>query len=345
MDAPSSKASRCKPLEPRGEGFVLSTSVGPMSARSVVMCTGAYQRALSPPGTDGLPDDVTMLDTRCLSDTRRWCPMATCSSWAAGSPDARSPRSSCDAGRSVDPLVRQGTVGHRDGSATTTCSGGGSRRDSCRGRRRDAALPGGQARRQRHRQRVEGRPRPARRERSQAKGVTAGRALRGRARTDGMRFVDDLAESIAWADARYRDFSRWLELLRRARHRGSGRCPTPAPFDASRRVDRPRRASIGAVIFSGGFRPDYSWVHVAGGFDRDGLPGVRSTEPAPPSPGCSSWACISCVTASRRCSVASARTPRSWPAPSPGIWPRARPAHRDRTVQDPRPSTSASPPK
>ena len=64
MDAPVLEGVEVQALEPRGEGFELSTSVGPMSARSVVVCTGAYQRALSPPGTDGLPAHVTMLDTR-----------------------------------------------------------------------------------------------------------------------------------------------------------------------------------------------------------------------------------------------------------------------------------------
>ncbi|HSH33222.1 MAG TPA: NAD(P)-binding domain-containing protein, partial [Actinomycetota bacterium] len=64
MDAPVLEGVEVQALEPRGDGFELSTSDGPMSARSVVVCTGAYQRALSPPGTDGLPAHVTMLDTR-----------------------------------------------------------------------------------------------------------------------------------------------------------------------------------------------------------------------------------------------------------------------------------------
>ena len=106
----------------------------------------------------------------------------------------------------------------------------------------------------------------------QAKGVTLVGRFAG-AEDGQLRFVDDLAESIAWGDARYGDFSRLVERLCTERGLEVPELPDPAPFvaDPSPSVDA---RSIGTVIFSGGFRPDYSWVHVDRWVRSDGLPGT-----------------------------------------------------------------------
>ena len=340
MDAPVLEGVEVHTLEPRGEGFDLSTSDGPMSARSVVVCTGAYQRALAPPGTDGLPAHVTMLDTRAYRNPAM-VPDGVVLVVGSGQSGCQIAEDLSDAGRSVilscgrAPWVPR-RIGDHDvfwwALETGFMSG------------TVETLPSPEARlvAQLTASGVDGghdlHPRAL-----QAKGVTLVGRFAG-AEDGQLRFVDDLAESIAWGDARYRDFSGLVERLCAERGLEVPDLPEPGTVRGGPVVVRGRAVDrldhlLGRVpprlLLGSGDR----WVRLRWASRH------RSTEPAPPSPGCSSWACISCVPASRRCSVAWARTPRSWPAPSPGIWPRAARAHRDRTVQDPRPSTSASPPK
>ena len=344
MDAPVLEGVEVQALEPRGEGFELSTSVGPMSARSVVVCTGAYQRALSPPGTDGLPAHVTMLDTRAYRNP-------------AMVPDGDvlvvgSGQSGCQIAEDLvrrwsvgDPLLWQGPVGPSTGSATTTCSGGCWKRGSCRQGsrpsppRRPASPPtsppaGSMAA-------TTGTPTSAAGQRRHPGGALRGRGGRTAAvprrprrehRRGEMRATatspDRLSGSAPNAASRLRDL------------------PEPAPFveDPSPATDA---RSIGTIIFSGGFRPDYSWVHVAGGFDPMGFPAqVDGASTAVPG---LFFVGVHFLRTHARSPLPLRRRPGDagdrGRQPSRGIWPRTAPAQRDRTVHDPRPSTSASPPK
>jgi putative flavoprotein involved in K+ transport len=86
------------------------------------------------------------------------------------------------------------------------------------------------------------------------------------------RFAPDLAASVAWGDDRYREI---MALSVRTAER-LGLPPSsvvePAPFDpaAPERVDL---TGFGAVIFTGGFRPDYaSWLPWPEAFDDMGFP-------------------------------------------------------------------------
>ena len=107
------------------------------------------------------------------------------------------------------------------------------------------------------------------------RGVTlAGRFVgteRGRAQ-----FADDLGDSVAWGDDRYRQLAGLFAEL--ARDRGlDPPLQEPEPFDtsspASVELDR-----LGAVVFTSGFRPDYaSWLP-AQAFDAFGFPLHRDGE-------------------------------------------------------------------
>lgn len=101
----------------------------------------------------------------------------------------------------------------------------------------------------------------------QEMGVTLAGRLQGvsAGRVD---FADDLAESVAFGDARLADLDR---LLRDKLGREAPEVPRPEPFVA----DPPRRARLAdfaAVVFTSGFRPDYArWVRLPV-FDADGFP-------------------------------------------------------------------------
>jgi putative flavoprotein involved in K+ transport len=84
-------------------------------------------------------------------------------------------------------------------------------------------------------------------------------------------FAPDLAASVAFGDARYRDLR---ELIARTCVRlGAAvpEMPDPPPFQAEAPESIDLR-SVGSVIFTSGFRPDYkSWIHLDA-FDEMGFP-------------------------------------------------------------------------
>ncbi len=104
-----------------------------------------------------------------------------------------------------------------------------------------------------------------------AMGVTLTGRFRGASGHEA-RFAPDLAQSVAWGDARYREL---MDLFGRlAEERGLERVQIadPEPFDpaAPERLDL---TGFGAVIFTGGFRPDYrSWLPWPDAFDDLGFP-------------------------------------------------------------------------
>jgi putative flavoprotein involved in K+ transport len=87
-------------------------------------------------------------------------------------------------------------------------------------------------------------------------GVTLAGRLSGVSNTHAL-FADDLAESVAFGDARYEDLRR---ILRVQLGDEAPDLPEPEPFLA----DPPRETDLrgfGVVIFTAGFRPDYTaWV-------------------------------------------------------------------------------------
>ena len=89
---------------------------------------------------------------------------------------------------------------------------------------------------------------------------------------DQARFAPDLAQSVAFGDARYAEL---CDLVRRS-CAGRGvrppELPVPEPFRAETRESVDLRG-FGAAIFTSGFRPDYGrWVHLPAAFDDMGFP-------------------------------------------------------------------------
>jgi hypothetical protein len=86
------------------------------------------------------------------------------------------------------------------------------------------------------------------------------------------RFAPDLADSLAWGDERCRQV---MGLVRKLIAEGDlepFELPEPGPFDA-RAPERLSLAGFGAVVFTGGFRPDYgAWLPWPAAFDEFGFP-------------------------------------------------------------------------
>ncbi len=86
------------------------------------------------------------------------------------------------------------------------------------------------------------------------------------------RFAPDLGESVAWGDERNAQLTDLVRKLVAERGMPMPEIPEPEPFNA----DAPEELNLsgfGAVVFAGGFRPDYdSWVRFPGAFDELGFP-------------------------------------------------------------------------
>ena len=96
-------------------------------------------------------------------------------------------------------------------------------------------------------------------------------------------FARDLAESVAFGDARWADSCELIRKACAARSLRAPEMPVPPAFVG----DAPEGLSLGdfgTVIFTTGFRPDYaSWVRLPEAFDGEGFPiqqdGSSTTEP------------------------------------------------------------------
>ncbi len=98
------------------------------------------------------------------------------------------------------------------------------------------------------------------------------------------RFAPDLAETVAWGDERYRQFAGLIRKLVEERDLPMPGIPEPDPFEDSS-PEELDLTGFGAVLFAGGFRPDYRrWVRVPGAFDDLGFP-VHADGASSASPG------------------------------------------------------------
>ena len=87
-----------------------------------------------------------------------------------------------------------------------------------------------------------------------------------------LRFADDLAETVAWGDERYREFMGVVRKTAVERGLDPPDVDEPEPFDP-RGPEEIDLDGVGAVVFAGGFRPDYSsWLPWPEAFDELGFP-------------------------------------------------------------------------
>ena len=249
-------------------GFVIDTSQGELSARSVVLSTGAYQRPHRPAAASGLPSDLLQMDVTDYANPGD-LPPGPLLIVGSGQSGCQIAEELHEAGREVflscgrAPWTQRRLGGHdfvwwavATGFMEDALSSLADPRDRLAANVLATGHGGG---------------RDLNLRTLQARGVTLlGRLLDA----DGRRaqFAMDLAGSIGWGDERNAQmmgrFERW------ASEQGLPwpELPAPTPLDTRSRewLDL---AGFGAVIFTGGFRPDYaSWVEIPGAFDDYGFP-------------------------------------------------------------------------
>jgi len=245
-------------------GFVLATSAGRVRARRVVVCTGAFQRPHRPVLAAAFPPDVRVIDVGAYTDPDA-LPPGPVLVVGSGQTGCQLAEELHDAGRTVYLACgRAGWLPRRPNGrdivawlTDTTYF--------------DATL--------------DSLPSPAARlgANPQATGHAGGHDLTYRTlQAMGVRLIgrlagvedgrahvaDDLAESVAFGDAKYRDIR---QLIRDQLGARAPDLPDPAPFraDTVRELDL---RDLGAVILTAGFRPGYAdWVDF-NAFDPSGFP-------------------------------------------------------------------------
>jgi putative flavoprotein involved in K+ transport len=249
--------------------LVLETSSGPVEARNVVLCTGAYQRPHRPPGAATLPRDLHQIDVEGYRNPDD-LPAGQVLVVGSGQSGCQIAEELCQAGRDVFLACGRAAWAPRrigDHDLVWWLKESGDLDD------RVGELPEPGAR-------LWGNIQASGRDGGHdlhyrtlhAMGVTLLGHFLGAA--DGeARFAPDLHESIAWGDARHTKITDgWRKFADRRGLRWPDLGP-PEPVDAAKPVERLRLDGLGAVVFAGGFRPDYaSWVDPSGAFDELGFP-------------------------------------------------------------------------
>jgi putative flavoprotein involved in K+ transport len=276
--APVQTQSPVSSLERENGGFVLVLPEGKMRARTVVVATGAYQRAHRPAGSDRIPAGVHQLLAEEYTNPDALAPGAVLIV-GSGQTGCQLAEELHEAGRTV--LLACGRcpwaprrLGDHDLVWWLVETGFLDRTPD--------KLPSPAAR-------LIGNP--------QATGHGRGHDLHYRtlhangiellgrlAGVEGSRFLfaDDLAASVDFGDARLADLWKYIDA-----YCASSGCERPdfewpAPFRTETRTEVDAvEEGIGTVIWTAGFRPDYGWVH-APVFDEMGFPvqvDGRSTDP------------------------------------------------------------------
>ena len=254
------------------DGFVVRTSTGDLAADALVVATGTYRRPHLPPAAESLPAGLHRLN---LDDYRS----------PAGLPDGAvlvvgSGQSGCQVAEELHDAGRDVVLSCGQAPWLPRRPGG---RDLVWWLHESGFLDAS----------VETLPGPEARLAANvlATGRDGGhdlhlRVLRDRGVTLAGRFVeadatrahfaDDLGDSVAWGDERYRQLAGLFAEL--ARDRGlEPPLQEPEPFDISSPASV-ELGRLGAVVFTSGFRPDYaSWLP-GQAFDELGFPLHRDGE-------------------------------------------------------------------
>jgi putative flavoprotein involved in K+ transport len=269
FQAPLREGVEVTSLEPVSDGgLLLRTSDGDIPADSVVVATGAYQRPHRPRGADTLPADLLRLDAESYRNPQA-VPEGKVLVVGSGQTGCQISEELRGAGREVflscgrAPWAPRRLGGHDivwwaletgflDQPVETL--------PSPEARLWGNILATGRAGGHDLNLRV-----------LRAAGVTLlGHFLGAEGRR--ARFAPDLGESVAWGDERYRQLMGLVRKTAAERGLPMPDIAEPSPFDG-RAPEELDLSGFGAVVFTGGFRPDYGgWVHVPGAFDELGFP-------------------------------------------------------------------------
>ena len=254
--APVREGVQVHSLRPSAGGFQLATSDGDLMARTVVVCTGAYQRPNRPAASAAMPVGVRVMTATTYRNPGD-VPPGKVLVIGSGQTGCQITEELQLAGREVFLSCGRAPWAPRrlDGTDIATWLAKTSFFD----------LP------------LSALPSPGARliANVQLTGAGGGHDLHYRtlqalgvpllghlSRIDGTRaaFTDDLASCVAFGDARWADMRQLLTIELTAQGIGVPELPVPAPFRYQPLLDLDLR-EFGAVIFTAGFRPDYGWIH------------------------------------------------------------------------------------
>jgi putative flavoprotein involved in K+ transport len=269
FSAPVREGVRVTSLETTDRGgFRLTTGSGDIETRQVVLATGAYQRPHRPPAAVALPQSVQVIDAEAYSNPQS-LPPGTVLVVGSGQTGCQLAEEIRESGREVYLACgRAPWIPRRlDGRDTIAWINETPFMEMTL-----AQFPSPLARLGANPQ-VSGRSggHDLNYRTLQALGVTVVGRFAGV--EDGrIHFADDLADSVAFGDARYADTCNLITATCAQRGMRAPEMPPPQPFHA----DPPSSIDLdelGAVIFTSGFRPDYaSWVRIPQAFDDMGFP-------------------------------------------------------------------------
>ena len=269
FDAPIREGVEVTSLCPLPDGgFRLETSVGPTSARRVVMCSGAYQRPNRPAAAETLPADLRQLD---VADYRHPAdlpggPVLVVGSGQSGCQIAEELQ---EAGRDVFLACGRAPwaprrVGDRDLFWWALETGfldapRGSLPSPAARLAASAQMTGREGGHDLHYRTLH------------RMGVTLLGHFLGVA-GHRARFAQDLRNSVGWGDQRHGQLMQLVRSLATERALPQPEIAEPEPFE----VKAPEELNLrdfGAVVFASGYRPGYqSWIRCPGAFDELGFP-------------------------------------------------------------------------
>jgi putative flavoprotein involved in K+ transport len=248
--------------------LALESSAGDIEARTVVLSTGAYQRPRRPAGAAGLPPELLKVDVEDYRNPGE-LPPGKVLVVGSGQSGCQIAEELHQAGREVILACgRAGWMPRRIGDHDLAwwLLEAGDLDDTVE------SLPDPTARLAANVQ-ASGRDggHDLHYRTLQRMGVTLAGHFLG-AEDGQAHFAADLGDSVAWGDERHAKVLGGFRKLAEKRGLSWQELPEPEPID-TRTPERVSLADLGAVVFAGGFRPDYErWVQCPGAFDELGFP-------------------------------------------------------------------------